>query len=47
MKAAQRPRTGDAAWECEFCNRKYVIPDLARQCEDRHLDAMTEKAQAK
>lgn len=24
-------------WQCEICGMTYVVPSLARQCEDDHL----------
>lgn len=28
--------TRDNQWDCRWCAKRYVIPMLARDCEDRH-----------
>lgn len=25
-------------WVCEWCGKHYVVPVLARDCEDKHLE---------
>ena len=25
-------------WRCKFCRELYVVPNLARDCEQRHRD---------
>ena len=25
-------------WICQICRKVYVVPDLARDCEERHLE---------
>lgn len=27
----------DRLWQCEICKTRYVVPSLARDCEDRCL----------
>jgi len=29
-------------WSCGFCGKAFVVPSLARDCEEKHLD-YTEK----
>jgi transposase-like protein len=26
-----------ARYTCEFCKKRFVVPDLARLCEDKHM----------
>jgi hypothetical protein len=25
-------------WTCQLCRKVYVVPDLARMCEEKHLE---------
>jgi len=25
-------------WTCQLCRKIYVVPDLARMCEEKHLE---------
>jgi len=25
-------------WTCDICKKRWVVPDLARMCEDKHLE---------
>jgi|APGre2960657404_1045060.scaffolds.fasta_scaffold46955_3 hypothetical protein len=25
-------------WICQICRKRYVVPDLARGCEEKHLE---------
>jgi hypothetical protein len=25
-------------WLCDLCKKRYVVPDLARMCEQKHLE---------
>jgi hypothetical protein len=27
----------DYLWICDWCKKHYVVPQLARDCEDKHL----------
>lgn len=27
-----------ARYTCALCNKRYVVPDLARMCEKKHLE---------
>lgn len=31
-------RYGPGQYSCELCSTRYVVPSLARECEDKHLD---------
>jgi len=26
-------------WTCDLCSKRYVVPDLARMCEEKHLQS--------
>jgi len=26
-----------ARYTCEICSKRYVVPDLARMCEEKHI----------
>jgi len=30
-------------WTCALCRKRFVVPDLARQCEQKHLELEYER----
>lgn len=39
MKRSHNLADPTSTYECEWCHTSYAVPSIARDCEDRHLDA--------
>lgn len=38
MHVEHHPGSGADRYVCEVCKARFVVPVLARDCEDKHLD---------